>query len=60
MINGIYLEEIGVVTKGDRVRYFIHGELVADVPCVDLVLGGGNLYIIENGQNHVLQRMEKV
>ncbi|MAO71756.1 MAG: phosphoribosylformylglycinamidine synthase II [Flavobacteriales bacterium] len=34
-------EEIGVVTKGDRVRYFIHGELVADVPCADLVLGGG-------------------
>ena len=34
-------EEIGVVTAGDRVRYFMHGELVADVPCADLVLGGG-------------------
>ncbi len=34
-------EEIGVVTKGDRVQYFMHGELVADVPCYDLVLGGG-------------------
>ena len=34
-------EEIGVVTKGDRVRYFMYGELVADVPCADLVLGGG-------------------
>ena len=34
-------EEIGVVTTGDRVRYFMHGELVADVPCADLVLGGG-------------------
>jgi len=34
-------EEIGVVTDGDRVRYFMHGELVADVPCADLVLGGG-------------------
>ena len=34
-------EEIGVVTKGDRVRYFMHGEIVADVPCHDLVLGGG-------------------
>ena len=34
-------EQIGVVTKGDRVRYFMHGELVADVPCHDLVLGGG-------------------
>ena len=34
-------EEIGVVTKGDRVRYFMHGDLVGDVPCNDLVLGGG-------------------
>ena len=34
-------EEIGVVTKGDRVRYFMHGELVGDLPCRDLVLGGG-------------------
>ncbi len=34
-------EEIGVVTKGDRVRYFMHGELVGDVPFHDLVLGGG-------------------
>ena len=32
-------EEIGVVTKGDRVRYFMHDKLVADVPCHDLVLG---------------------
>jgi len=34
-------EEIGVVTQGERVRYFMHGELVGDVPCDDLVLGGG-------------------
>ena len=34
-------EEIGVVTKGEKVRYFMHNELVADVPCKDLVLGGG-------------------
>ena len=34
-------EEIGVVTKGKRVRYYMYGELVADVPCDDLVLGGG-------------------
>ena len=52
-------EEIGVVTKGDRVRYFIHGELVADVPCVDLVLGGGALYIIENGQNQHITKNGK-
>ena len=34
-------EEIGVVTEGDRVRYFMNGELVGDVPFDDLVLGGG-------------------
>ncbi len=32
--------EIGVVTKGDRLKYFFHGQLVADVPAVSLVLGG--------------------
>ena len=35
------MQRDGVVTKGDRVRYFMHGELVGDVPCHDLVLGGG-------------------
>jgi len=34
-------EEIGIVTEGERVKYYMHGELVADVPCDDLVLGGG-------------------
>ncbi|MDG1718730.1 MAG: phosphoribosylformylglycinamidine synthase subunit PurL, partial [Flavobacteriales bacterium] len=34
-------EEIGVVTEGERVRYFMDGDLVGDVPCDDLVLGGG-------------------
>jgi phosphoribosylformylglycinamidine synthase len=34
-------EEIGVVTKGKRVKYFMHGEIVGNVPCHDLVLGGG-------------------
>ena len=32
---------IGVVTEGSRLRYFQHGELQADVPAFDLVLGGG-------------------
>lgn len=32
---------IGVVTEGNRLRYFQHGELQADVPAHDLVLGGG-------------------
>jgi len=32
---------IGEVTKGDRLKYYMHGELVADVPAEALVLGGG-------------------
>jgi len=34
-------EQIGEVTLGDRVKYYMHGELVGDLPCDDLVLGGG-------------------
>ena len=33
--------EIGTVTDGGQVRFFMHGELVADVPAESLVLGGG-------------------
>ncbi len=32
---------IGEVTASRRLRYFMHGKLVADVPADDLVLGGG-------------------
>lgn len=32
---------IGEVTKGNRLQYFSNGEMVADVPAEDLVLGGG-------------------
>ena len=34
-------EEIGVVTKEQRLKYYMYDELVADVPAEDLVLGGG-------------------
>ncbi len=34
-------EQIGVVTKGDRLKFFFHGDLVADLPAASLVLGGG-------------------
>jgi len=34
-------EQIGVVTNSNRVRYFVKDDIVADVPCHDLVLGGG-------------------
>ena len=37
----LHAEEIGVVTDSDRVRYFMNGELVGNVPAESLVLGGG-------------------
>lgn len=37
----LHAEEIGVVTESDRVRYFMNDEMVGDVPCKSLVLGGG-------------------
>lgn len=37
----LHAEEIGVVTEGGRIRYYMHGELVGDVPAESLVLGGG-------------------
>jgi phosphoribosylformylglycinamidine synthase len=33
--------EIGTVTDGDTLRYYMHGELIAEVPAESLVLGGG-------------------
>lgn len=33
--------QIGEVTKEKRLKYYMQGELVADVPAWDLVLGGG-------------------
>jgi len=33
--------EIGTVTKGGQLRYYMQGELVAEVPAESLVLGGG-------------------
>lgn len=37
----LHAEEIGVVTDTGRIRYYMHGELVGDVPAESLVLGGG-------------------
>jgi phosphoribosylformylglycinamidine synthase len=34
-------EQIGEVTKGDRLEFLWHGEVVANVPAPSLVLGGG-------------------
>ena len=33
--------EIGAVTDGGQIRYYMHGDLVAEVPAESLVLGGG-------------------
>jgi len=37
----LHAEEIGHVTDGGRVRYYMNGEMVGDVPAESLVLGGG-------------------
>ncbi|QMU26801.1 phosphoribosylformylglycinamidine synthase subunit PurL [Adhaeribacter radiodurans] len=37
----LYCAQIAVVTDTKRLRYYLHDELVADVPAEDLVLGGG-------------------
>ncbi len=37
----IHCVEIGTVTKEQRLKYYMHGELLADVPAESLVLGGG-------------------
>lgn len=37
----LHAVNIGVVTEGDTINYFMHGEKVASVPAESLVLGGG-------------------
>ena len=37
----LHCVQIGTVTEGDRLRYYFHGTLVAEVPAESLVLGGG-------------------
>jgi phosphoribosylformylglycinamidine synthase II len=37
----LHAEQIGVVTDSDRVRYYMNGTMVGDVPAESLVLGGG-------------------
>lgn len=37
----LHCVEIGTVTEGDNLRFFWHGECVAEVPAESLVLGGG-------------------
>ncbi len=37
----LHAAEIGIVTAGPMVRYYMHGELVSEIPAESLVLGGG-------------------
>ena len=37
----IHCVQIGEVTKDKNLKYYMHGELIADVPAESLVLGGG-------------------
>ncbi|MFN3379915.1 MAG: phosphoribosylformylglycinamidine synthase subunit PurL, partial [Runella zeae] len=37
----LHCAQIGEVVEGGRLHFFQHGELIADVPAHDLVLGGG-------------------
>jgi phosphoribosylformylglycinamidine synthase II len=37
----LHAVQIGEVTKGDTLRYFMNGELVGELPAKSLVLGGG-------------------
>jgi len=37
----LHAERIGVVTEGPLLSYYMHGELVGEIPAESLVLGGG-------------------
>lgn len=37
----LHAVEIGVVTEGNTLRYFMNGEVVGEIPAASLVLGGG-------------------
>ncbi len=37
----VHCQEIGVVTEGNTLNYFMHNEVVASLPADSLVLGGG-------------------
>jgi phosphoribosylformylglycinamidine synthase len=37
----LHAVEIGVTTEGSMLRYFMHGQIVGEIPAQSLVLGGG-------------------
>ncbi len=51
---------IGEVTNSDRLKYYVHDELVADVPAETLVLGGGApVYQREFKEPHYFREFQK-
>lgn len=51
---------IGEVTEGDRLQYFMHDELIADVPAESLVLGGGApVYKRESKEPTYISKLKK-
>jgi phosphoribosylformylglycinamidine synthase II len=56
----LHAVQIGVVTEGGTVNYFMHGEKVASVPAHSLVLGGGApVYEREYSEPAYYQRYKK-
>ncbi|MDX1445626.1 phosphoribosylformylglycinamidine synthase subunit PurL [Lishizhenia sp.] len=56
----LHAEQIGVVTEGGRINYYMNDELVADVPAESLVLGGGApVYIREYSEPAYYQEYKK-
>ena len=56
----LHAEQIGVVTEGGRINYYMNDELVADVPAESLVLGGGApVYIREYSEPAYYQDYKK-
>jgi phosphoribosylformylglycinamidine synthase subunit PurL len=52
-------EEIGMTTKGGRIKYYMRGELLADVPAQTLVLGGSApVYVRKASKPKYLKKVE--
>ncbi|MEZ4684893.1 MAG: phosphoribosylformylglycinamidine synthase subunit PurL [Bacteroidia bacterium] len=56
----VHCVQIGVVTDGGILRYYMHDELVAEVPADSLVLGGGApVYVREQKAPEYLKEIKK-
>jgi phosphoribosylformylglycinamidine synthase II len=56
----VHCEQIGVVTDGGILRYYMKDELVAEIPAESLVLGGGApVYVREQKEPEYLKEIQK-